>query len=243
MSLRYYNKGGRILPIRPAPLYPARKPTAIRRIKKKVNALAKTVRAEVRVNPTTSELVPLTQAQIPYILNGMDCGDVDGKRDATQIQMKYLQVRMSFVTDDAKMPATNAGISVRCMIVYDRMPNGAVIPTSSLLQTGGTASRNYYAPTLHSYRKRFKVLYDKNYALSPHAETRQSTGVGVTTYDYSPKVIKISKKINLGASYVTGAGAGTIVDLIKGSLYLLIFSSVDANWYNVNVLTKLTYNP
>lgn len=237
-----YAKGGRVLPIRPAPLYPPRRKTQAKKLKKKVNLLAKAIKAEVRVLPTTSEDLTLTQAQRPYLLNGMATGDIDGTRDSAQIQMKFLQIRMNISADETKMLTNNEGFNIRCMIVYDKQPNGAVINTSQLLQTGGTAGRNFYAPTLFSYRKRFKILMDKNYAFSPISNTRNDA-TQAFRYEFAPRVIRIAKKINLPAQYITGVGAGDITDLIKGSLYFLTFADRDNTAYQVDVLTKLTYNP
>lgn len=231
-------RSGRRLPRFRAPV---KKKTPIKKLKKDVSKLNKAMKAELRFHSTATVATDFTQAIAPVLLNGMEAGDIDGKRDSSMIQMKSVDIRMRVYVDEAKVVATDEAILFRCTLVYDRRPDKALLLTQDLFQTGGTASRNVYAPPLFTYRKRFKILYDRQFTIKPYANTRGA--VGTATADNPSIHIKVRKRLNLPVEYIAGAGAGDISDITKGSLYWIVHSETDAEYWNFDVLSSLQYNP
>lgn len=230
-------RSGKRLP----PRQPLAKKAPFKKLKKAVNKLKKEVKVQQRVALNTTSAVNMLQAGSFYLVNHMQTGDIDGTRDSTEIRMNNLEVAIRVYADETKTVATDQAITFRCMLVYDKQANKAIFTLPNLLSTGGTASRNLFAPSNFQYRKQFKIMYDRTFRIQPSADTRGA--VGLTIAEFPTKVIKMRRKINLPTSYIAGAGSDDITDVIKGSLYFVIISEQDADYWKHDIITKLTYDP
>lgn len=108
---------------------------------------------------------------------------------------------------------------VRCMVIYDRQPNGAYPAIADVLSVNdaGVAAGGVFTGLNITNKSRFLILADKVITLDP--------GSGQTMY------FDIYRKLpRLEAQYK--ASAGTIADLSTGSILLLVF---EANTVGANI--------
>lgn len=166
------------------------------------------------------------------LLNGMDQGSTALTRIGNKINMDSIQVKgLIMPGQDTVTDPTH----VRIMIVYDKQPNGAVWGVTDLLTSSSSNSFRNMA-----YQSRFKVIYDKTFAMGGFIQD-----VVNHAYDSNSCVrsINIYKKLPADArnSQYTGAGAG-IATINTGSLYMLTISNVnDGTTYVFNAICRLRY--
>lgn len=130
------------------------------------------------------------------LLNGVATGTDYNTRIGREITMTSYYHRM-FITD-----ATNVQ-QVRCMLVYDKQPAGALPAITDILQYSDANSPNNL-----NNRDRFVVVSDKVYTISP-----QGTEI---------KFVKKYKKLRTITTY-NNTGNG-ITDIATGALYFVAFA-------------------
>uniref|UniRef100_UPI00404865EA capsid/nuclear shuttle family protein n=1 Tax=Flavobacterium sp. TaxID=239 RepID=UPI00404865EA len=130
------------------------------------------------------------------LLNGVATGTDYNTRIGREITMTSYYHRM-FITD-----ATNIQ-QVRCMLVYDKQPAGALPAITDILQYSDANSPNNL-----NNRDRFVVVSDKVYTTSPQ-------GVEI-------KFVKKYKKLRTITTY-NNTGNG-ITDIATGALYFVAFA-------------------
>jgi len=140
------------------------------------------------------------------LLNGCAQGSDIGDRVGRQIMMKSIQAKLySYVT-----PATGVDQVHRLMIVYDRQVNGSLPSIATILNTVTP-----YSMKNLNYRKRFKILMDKTFVLSASGE------------DSSQMYTEFYRKLRHPVEFNAG-NAGTVADIITGSLYLVSVGNIGA---------------
>lgn len=179
-------------------------------IKSKINKLERRQR-DILKSQDLHSLQNLAEAQAatttmdPYLLNGISQGDDISSRESNDIYMTSLSGVVSFIAGDA----TNV---CRCLIVYDKQPNGAIFNQGDIIQGSSTAQTSEPIKAQRKdYMKRFKFLYDKI--------------VSVGTGDLV-KTIRFRIPIKRKALY--GGSGGTVASITTGSLYLVIISDSTA---------------
>lgn len=143
----------------------------------------------------------------PYnvLMNGLAQGTNNQSRIGNKITIKQIELNMMLKTG-----SSSTTCSIKCQVVYDKQPNGAVFNIGDLLNTVG----GVYAPwaTRNSINgQRFVVLKSFYVTLNLNA-----AGVPVE------KLLRKYIKCNIPTQY--GGNAGTIADITTGSLYLLFTS-------------------
>jgi len=153
----------------------------------------------------------VTSTGAAYLLNGIARGDDITERNGRQVTMKTIEVNAVF------QPTTPALDSVptcvRMMIIYDRQANAAALTPAQVLGTVGDGNAVIRPKNLEN-RERFLILRDMKFGLSSgEAEDFRA----------APKIVKFYQGVNLPVTFNAG-DAGTIADIITGSLYLLVIS-------------------
>lgn len=110
---------------------------------------------------------------------------------------------------------------LRFMIIQDKQPNGAIFTLGSLLENPAAGSSTL-SPLNYDNTKRYKILWDKRFVLCNSANQE--------------KFIKYYKKVYIPVEYNV-FNAGTVADINKNSLYLLVINSDNINvpsfsWYH-----------
>lgn len=166
------------------------------------------------------------------LLNGIVPGAAGYQRVGRKISMKSVSIRGMVYWSQAG--ATPGNDYLRCILFYDRQPNGAAPSVADLLtdtdNAGGTTSTSI-ADINISNADRFKILRDWYWDIpgpatgSPNYGDALSTQREVVVKDFVP-LKGMEVHFNAGT-------AGTIGDITTGSLYLLTIglrSAADYQW-------------
>lgn len=208
----------------------------------KINKVSAAIAAEMRYNQVVNSGRLTTTAGTANLINGLVTGHIDGTRNSAQINIRNIKFNLELWNDaNAGAITTSAGTLVRVMLVRDLQPNSAIFANADLLDNNGSAALNYIAVPSFVNRKRFRILYDKIVDLQPQPNTRQA--VGGTTYEYETRILRFNKSWKkMMTQYIAGAGAGTVADIIRGSVYLVIFPET-ANTCQYTLRAMYTYDP
>lgn len=140
------------------------------------------------------------------LLNGCARGDDINERVGRQITMKSIQIKFNTKV------TTSTGVDQRhrIVIVYDKQTNAAAAAWTDVFVSADTmALRNL------ENRSRFVILYDKMITLNASAESGSSA------------LRSIYLRCNLPVTFNSG-DAGTVADIVTGSLYLMVIGSEGA---------------
>lgn len=117
-------------------------------------------------------------------------------------------------------PAFHNPLVVRCMLVYDKQPNGVAATVSNVLEDTSTNLNSQVNPTCPNrlaYRDRFVTIWDRTYHLDRN---------GVNAIP-----VKVYKKLNLGCTFIADGGVGLPNDITHmgtGALYFLYVGDIKA---------------
>ena len=160
------------------------------------------------VDVYTGSLVADTTGTLS-LLNGIARGDDIDERDGREVIMKSIQINgLNAVTSGTGVDQTH-----RVILVYDKQANAAACTGAQVLDT--TAANITLAVRNLENRKRFVILMDKVFRLSASGESNSSVAW------------RYYKRFNLPVTFNTGT-AGTIADIVTGSLYLFSFGNIAA---------------
>lgn len=149
-----------------------------------------------------------------YLLNGTTQGDGINQREGRQIYVQSVQcnLRAEWNTAASPSPAT-----YRIILFVDKQSNGAAPAVADLLDTSTALSCD--ALRNLNNRKRFKILLDRRYAITPTGASNTS----IVDDFYLKKFI--TTQYNAGT-------AGTIADISSNSIYMLTVSDEAVNGPN-----------
>lgn len=200
---------------------------------KPVRALARAVTKQQRTLSKVRHVIDcqrrynaITQTNIAFVttgtfqlLNGMATGDTDGTREGQCIYLKSIKIRMAIQSDTSTTDNTN---EIRIMLIYDKQPNGAILPLNQVLYDSTAGAIALLSSRHPDFMKRFAVLYDKNYSLHTLPNTGATPGADVAGLPI--KFLTISRAFPKGATETqyNGGNAGTVADITRGSLYLVV---------------------
>jgi len=161
--------------------------------------------SDIAIGPVTT----LNTAASMVCLNGIATGTDYNQRIGREIVLRSNLTRINVVVG-----ANNTNTIVRCILFMDMQANGAVATVTQLLQ-----ATNVYSPLNLNNRDRFKVIWDKQYALN-----------STTNYNIFEKWYA---KIKKSCTY-TGT-SDQISSISTGALYMLVYCNDDTtvvNYYN-----------
>lgn len=150
------------------------------------------------------------------LVNGLQQGDTASTREGQSIKIYSLYVRF-YMTINASATTTQ----IRIFVLMDKQPNGAVPTSGDLLQS----NTNILSPLLMGYGSRFKIFMDKVYRLDTNK-------LNLT--------IKKFFKFRFHTKYGSG-NAGTVADITKNSLYIMMVSDQATNTPNIDFWARLRY--
>lgn len=114
---------------------------------------------------------------------------------------------------------------LRFLIVQDKQPNGAVFTLGSLFEVP-TAGVSTLSPLNYDNMRRYKILWDRHFVLN-NTEVQE-------------KYIKIYKKVFIPVEYNIN-NAGTVADINKNSLYLLLLNTDNINVPSCTYYSRIRY--
>lgn len=150
------------------------------------------------------------------LINGLSLGDTAITREGQSIKMSSLFVRFYMTMSDLAVVT-----QVRVIIVMDKQPNASTITSAALLQNNGSI----ISPLLIDYGSRFKVFFDKIYRLDTNKLNL---------------VTKKFLKLRFHTKFNTG-NAGTIADITKNSLYIMMVSDQSTNLPTVEFWARIRF--
>lgn len=162
--------------------------------------------------------IPITGTMI--LLNPLIQGTTATTRIGNQVRCKNVLMRFNLTLDSN---ATRTYI--RCMLLWDRQPNGALPGLDDILETVGTGGMVVNSPLERDFAFRFKLLRDKRY----------------TVYTDKPIVfvkwfIRLGRRIRYDDS-----NAGDITDIATNSLIFVMVSTEATNTPGGAIFSRLRF--
>jgi hypothetical protein len=181
-------------------------PNMLGKVIKDVNYIRKLINVEDKYIDSTATINPSSTASL-VLLNGMTTGTSAVTRNGQSI--KSVSLSGSFLLSINQSANTTF---VRTLIVMDTQANGAVFAASDLFVVTASVLSQY----LVAYERRFKVLFDKVVTVSLGGP------------ESCLSAINCMNTCNFHVEYNLGT-AGTIADIAKNSLYLVVYSDQTTN--------------
>lgn len=169
-----------------------------------------------------------------YLLNGIAVGDTQVTRDGAQLNATSVQFRSVWTTSSL----STAGTVWRIIVFWDRQPNGltplvtGALGTDALLNTT-TITQPIYAPYQYETQQRFRVLYDKIFAMNPYVvgDFNPETGTTSTT---APQKMVIKKKIKLNRLVKYDGSTASTADLTTNALWIAFLTDAPGTGITLN---------
>jgi len=139
-----------------------------------------------------------------YLLNGIARGDEINQRNGREVIMRSIQ----FQYTTRATTATGLAQQHRIMLVYDRQTNATPLTAAQVLTSASTL-----APRNLENRKRFKILYDRTFAINPSTESDSEISR------------RFYRRLRHPITF-NGNNAGTVGDITTGSLYLVVVGTI-----------------
>lgn len=143
-----------------------------------------------------------------FLLNGIAPGDGYQNRDGRQITMQSIQLKFR-AESDSTATGTNSRNAVRFLLAIDKQSNGAAPAVGDILDLTSVSAID--AMRNLNNRKRFKILMDRRYEMS-------TVGPANMVDEF------YLKRTNLQEVTFNAGTAGTVADIVTGSLYILYCS-------------------
>lgn len=150
---------------------------------------------------------------VPSLVN-LSLGTGASNRIGRRIIIRSIAVNYHFAIPQA---ATNVAATdiVRCILVYDKQPNGAAAPAASILAGNFDSYRNL------DFVRRYIVLHDSTMSINASAAASVASP-GVTSFRYQKHKKIYVRGLNLPVYY--DADVGDITDVQSGNLFLFFIS-------------------
>lgn len=167
-----------------------------------------------------------------FLMNGIQEGVGSWNRIGRYIWNKSIELDMNFQWSSSYSATDTtifAGSWLRCMLVWDKQPNNAAIPTFDTIfgQTdqAGVESTSVSDHLRYDNMFRFKVLMDETInptitnATTSTATSPSTAGLSATTYIRMHKFLKLGNKMT---NFSGTANPMTNLNISTGSLYLVV---------------------
>lgn len=136
--------------------------------------------------------------------------DTQSGRDGRNCTISSIQFRSAWIL--ASNTSASPWDQLRFIVYLDQQTNGATATVAQILETTSLIS-----PYNMENSKRFRILMDKTYDMTPHA--------GVTTaYSEPSKFIKWFKKCNIELTFDATAATGAITTIRSNNIGMLFLS-------------------
>jgi len=150
------------------------------------------------------------------LLNGLTTGTSSTTRIGQSIKLVGIEFKC-FVTMN---PLATAISSYRVVIVKDKQCNAAALTGTDVYPAGSTSFRTV------SYLDRFDVIWEKWAILDVEFPTGE--------------IEQFSKKVEFHVDFNTGT-AGTIADITKNSLYMIVYSDAGVNYPQMHFASRVVF--
>ncbi len=193
-------------------------PNIARKIWRDVQMLKAMINVEDKYIDTNVAFTAFASTAPVYtLLNGMQLGTGPSARIGQSIRAASIQMNIGLTQNTS---AVNT--FVRIMLVVDSQPNSAAPGANDILTTGADPFALRYVPFL----PRFNVLYDELIVLTSSNEHGQ--------------VLSCTLPLGFHVQYNT-SNAGTIADINKNSLYLVLQSQETVNFASYAFDTRFSF--
>jgi len=190
----------------------------IDKLERKVNGITRTMNAELKYRDEPLGTASIASTGSFVLLNNLAQGDSATTRTGNSVVARTLEMRFN-IRWNAAAASTSQGL--RVMLLWDRQANGSLPALNTVLQ-----ATDYLSPVNDSFRKRYKVIYDKNFVVA---------SVG-------PLIVQAKKLKKLGNTVTRYNGnAGTVADVVSNSLLFYLISSDAANGPTIQYQFRLRY--
>lgn len=183
------------------------------------------------------------------VLNLVRAGNGSWERTGRKIVIKSLRIKGRFIFTRTPTFATGAAVSnhVRMVVVWDKSPNGAAIPTFDTVfgttdQAGTEACLDALAPPRYDNFDRFRVIMDRVFAEGDKDYDVVSFGTAPSVVGTYPIDEYIKPKV--GETVFSGQSTPmTITDISTGALYVYFRanSNVAGSTVGFNGIARLRY--
>lgn len=200
--------------------------------KKFVKNIVKSMKEKQYLYASASVTPQLVNLQ-KVLINGCTQGDAIGNRTGDEINCSLLDLQLSFVYDWVAGPSIYGAYDedIGIWVVQDKQTNGAVMADADFGGDGITC--NALMRIDWDNRKRFNVLWHK----IVHYEAPQMTAsYGGVAETFVRDTLKLPIKLGFKTYY--SGNAGTVADITRNSIYLIVAGSntYRASYYSPKIL-------
>jgi len=180
---------------------------------------------DTTMNLTSTNLISTTNTNAAaFVVNLIQQGSGSWNRVGRRTTLKSLRITGVLQAQITPDPTTGElyDALVRMVVVWDKQPSGAAIPTFDQIfgitaQDGTESTPSIWVPPRYDNMERFRVIRDCKYELDPMA----SPGIGTTRLTSVNKNIDEYIKLPMLESNYSGQSTPmTIADISSGALYV-----------------------
>lgn len=203
-------------------------------LNKRVNKIEKLMKAhkpELKHRDVTITGQAAVDTWTVKLLNGISEGTTDSNRIGQVISMQKIQMKLQI----EKTSVYNRNTLVRFALIYDDGCEGAAFDTADIFNVNNIVDSYLKLP----FSKRYKVLWDKTFALNQVDGTYDEGSTQLTSSNrirWMPKTIKLR---NLPVKY--DSTGNTITSISSGSLYFIHLSDRGTDSPSVSARFRLRY--
>lgn len=188
------------------------------KLERKVNGITRTMNAELKYRDEPLGIASIANTGSFVLLNNLFQGDSATTRTGNSVVARTLEMRINIRQNPL---STSDAQGLRVILMWDKQANGSLPALNTILQ-----STDYLSPVNDSYRKRYKIIYDKNFVVN----------------DGGPLIVQTKKVKKLGNTVSRYNGnSGGIADIITNSLLMYLISSDASNGPTINYSFRLRY--
>lgn len=156
---------------------------------------------------------------VRYLINAataggqLDRGDTYLSREGDEIKIHSLHIRVCCNVNTNVPIASRA----RCVILYDKQPDGTVFTGTELMNSQGTGE-GVVSSFRYDMRHKFRILYDHT---MPVVSQYVNTAAGGTNVEFQ---YTKSFKNPLKTTYYATGTTGLIADISIGAIYVVVYA-------------------
>lgn len=178
-----------------------------------------------------------------FVLNLVVPGSGSWNRTGRKIFLKSLRIKGTAIgrLDNTAGVDTTQSNTLRMVIVWDKQPSGAAIPTFDTIfgrtNQAGTEATQFLDPPRYDNMSRFQVLKDCTYDFNPAS----IPGAATTSIDTCVSFDEYIKLKSRETTYGGQSDPQTIADISTGALYLIFRARTNIAGTALVVITDDTF--